>query len=113
MAVEIPQLMKMTQAQLDDLFKQSPAGPIPDGDARSAGDITVVNEKLAFALAVGSPVPDALSRITRAPSGDATIAIRCSTPASKRPCAPIGTWHPPSKVASRDRSAVTAALVSA
>ena len=33
MAVEIDQLMKMTQAQLDDLFKQSPAGPIPDGEA--------------------------------------------------------------------------------
>ena len=28
MAVDIPDLMKMTQAQLDDLFKQSPAGPI-------------------------------------------------------------------------------------
>jgi hypothetical protein len=25
--------MKMTQAELDDLFKQSPAGPIPDGEA--------------------------------------------------------------------------------
>ena len=32
--------------------------PIPGGDARSAGDITVLNEKLAFTLAVGSPVPD-------------------------------------------------------
>jgi len=27
------QLMKMSQAQLDDLFKASPAGPIPDGQA--------------------------------------------------------------------------------
>jgi hypothetical protein len=36
--------------------------PIPDGDARSAGDITVVNEKLAFALAVGSPVPYGVPR---------------------------------------------------
>ncbi len=33
MAVDIPDLMKLTQAQLDDLFKQSPAGPIPDGEA--------------------------------------------------------------------------------
>ena len=33
MAVDIPDLMKMTQAQLDDLFKQSPAGPIPNGEA--------------------------------------------------------------------------------
>jgi hypothetical protein len=39
MAVEIPQLMKMTQAQLDDLFKQSPAGPIPDGDAEGTAII--------------------------------------------------------------------------
>ncbi|MGC2033148.1 MAG: CehA/McbA family metallohydrolase [Steroidobacteraceae bacterium] len=36
--------------------------PIPDGEARSAGDITVVNEKLAFALAVGSPVPYGVPR---------------------------------------------------
>ena len=39
MAVEIPQLMKMTQAQLDDLFKQSPAGPIPDGEAEGTAII--------------------------------------------------------------------------
>jgi len=31
--------------------------PIPRGNARAAGDITVVNEKLAFALAVESPAP--------------------------------------------------------
>ena len=36
--------------------------PIQDGEARSAGDITVVNEKLAFALAVGSPVPYGVPR---------------------------------------------------
>ena len=33
MAVDIPQLMKMSQAELDDLFKASPAGDIPNGDA--------------------------------------------------------------------------------
>jgi hypothetical protein len=33
MAVDIADLMKMTQTQLDDLFKQSSAGPIPDGEA--------------------------------------------------------------------------------
>jgi hypothetical protein len=33
MAVDIPQLMKMSQAELDDLFKASPAGEIPNGDA--------------------------------------------------------------------------------
>jgi hypothetical protein len=31
--------------------------PIPAGDARAASDITVMNEKLAFAIAVGSSVP--------------------------------------------------------
>jgi hypothetical protein len=39
MAVDIPDLMKMTQAQLDDLFKQSPAGPIPDGEAQGTAII--------------------------------------------------------------------------
>ncbi len=38
------------------------ATPIQDGGAKSAGDITVVNEKLAFALAVGSPVPYGVPR---------------------------------------------------
>jgi hypothetical protein len=38
------------------------ATPIQDGEAKSAGDITVVNEKLAFALAVGSPVPYGVPR---------------------------------------------------
>ena len=36
--------------------------PIQDGEAKSAGDITVINEKLAFALAVGSPVPYGVPR---------------------------------------------------
>jgi hypothetical protein len=31
--------MKMTQVQLDDLFKQSPAGPIPDGEAQGTAII--------------------------------------------------------------------------
>ena len=34
MAIDISDLMKMTQAQLDELFKQSPAGEIPDGEAQ-------------------------------------------------------------------------------
>jgi hypothetical protein len=40
------------------------AGPTPiqDGEAKSAGDITVLNEKLAFTLAVGSPVPYGVPR---------------------------------------------------
>lgn len=32
-------LMKMTQAQLDDLFKASPAGDIPDGQAKGTAII--------------------------------------------------------------------------
>ncbi|HYM27880.1 MAG TPA: hypothetical protein VET66_07005, partial [Steroidobacteraceae bacterium] len=36
--------------------------PIPSGNSRAPQDITVVNEKLAFALAVGSTVPYGLPR---------------------------------------------------
>jgi hypothetical protein len=36
--------------------------PIPRGNARAAGDITVVNERLAFALAVESAVPYGVPR---------------------------------------------------
>lgn len=39
MAVDIPALMKMTQTQLDDLFKASPAGPIPNGEAQGTAII--------------------------------------------------------------------------
>src|SRR5262249_12928702 len=34
MAIDVPQLLKMTAEQLDELFKNSPAGDIPDGDAQ-------------------------------------------------------------------------------
>lgn len=33
MPVTVSELLKMTQAQLDDLFTQSAAGPIPEGEA--------------------------------------------------------------------------------
>jgi hypothetical protein len=36
--------------------------PIPDGEAVAAGDITVMNERLAFGLAVASPVPYGVPR---------------------------------------------------
>jgi len=36
--------------------------PIRDGEAKSAGDITVINERMAFALAVVSPVPYGVPR---------------------------------------------------
>jgi hypothetical protein len=54
--------------------------PIKDGAARSAGDITVVNERLAFALAVGSPVPYGVPRgaiIDVAPVVNGTIGRNC------------------------------------
>jgi hypothetical protein len=36
--------------------------PLPDGEATAARDVTVMNEKLAFALAVESPVPYGVPR---------------------------------------------------
>jgi hypothetical protein len=36
--------------------------PIPEGNARAAGDLTVINEHLAFALAVESPAPYGVPR---------------------------------------------------
>jgi len=33
MPVDVPQLMKMSQAELDGLFRSSPAGDIPNGEA--------------------------------------------------------------------------------
>jgi hypothetical protein len=50
--------------------------PIVKGDARAAGDITVVNEHLAFALAVQSPVPYGVPRgalIDLAPVTDGVV----------------------------------------
>jgi hypothetical protein len=39
MALDVAQLMIMSQAQLDDLFTNSPAGPIPDGPAKGTAII--------------------------------------------------------------------------
>ena len=39
MAVDIPQLMKMSQAELDNLFQSSPAGNIPNGEAQGTAII--------------------------------------------------------------------------
>ena len=33
MAYDLPQLLKMSQAELDELFTKSSSGPIPDGEA--------------------------------------------------------------------------------
>jgi hypothetical protein len=54
--------------------------PIQNGEADSAGDITVVNEKLAFALAVGSPVPYGVPRgaiVDAAPVVNGVIGRDC------------------------------------
>jgi hypothetical protein len=54
--------------------------PIQDGEAKSAGDITVANEKLAFALAVGSPVPYGIPRgaiVDAAPVADGKVGRDC------------------------------------
>jgi len=37
--ITVPDLLKMSQAQLDDLFKASEAGPIPDGPAEGTAII--------------------------------------------------------------------------
>lgn len=36
MAMTVPDLLKMSQAQLDDLFTKSPPGGIPDGEVKGA-----------------------------------------------------------------------------
>ena len=50
--------------------------PIPSGDARLPGDLTIINEKLAFALAVQSPAPYGVPRgaiVDLAPVADGKI----------------------------------------
>ncbi len=39
MAYDVPQLLAMSQAQLDDLFRASPAGDIPNGPAKGTAII--------------------------------------------------------------------------
>jgi hypothetical protein len=54
--------------------------PIAEGEAKSAGDVTVVNERLAFALAVGSPAPYGVPRgaiIDAAPVVNGKIGRDC------------------------------------
>jgi hypothetical protein len=55
MALDVTQLLAMTQAQLDDLFKGSPAGPIPNGPAKGTAIIapgTVFSKDIAEAINV-------------------------------------------------------------
>lgn len=52
MAYDVPQLFKMTQARLDELFTNSPTGDIPNGEAQGtaivAPDTTYSPEIAAF-----------------------------------------------------------------
>jgi hypothetical protein len=48
--IDVTQLLAMSQAQLDDLFTNSPAGPIPDGPAKGTAIIapgTVYTHEIA------------------------------------------------------------------
>ena len=50
MAYDVPQLLAMSQKQLDDLFRASPPGEIPDGPARGTAIIapgTTYSEPIA------------------------------------------------------------------
>ena len=42
MAVTVPEMLKMSQAQLDDLFTQSPVGEIPRGEGKGTAIIAKV-----------------------------------------------------------------------
>jgi hypothetical protein len=53
MALDVAQLLAMSQAQLDELFTKSPAGPIPDGSAKGTAIIapgTVFSKEIAEAI---------------------------------------------------------------
>jgi hypothetical protein len=52
MAIDVPQLLAMTTAQLDALFKNSPAGDIPDGDAQGTA-----------LIATGTPISPDIAEI--------------------------------------------------
>jgi hypothetical protein len=50
MALDVAQLLAMSQAELDDLFMKSPAGPIPNGSAKGTAIIspgTVYSKEIA------------------------------------------------------------------
>ena len=50
MAVTVPEMLKMSQTQLDDLFTQSPVGEIPSGEGKGTAIIapgTNVSDEIA------------------------------------------------------------------
>ena len=51
MAVTVPEMLKMSQTQLDDLFTQSPVGEIPSGEGKGTAIIapgTNVSHEIAW-----------------------------------------------------------------
>ena len=55
MAIDVQKLLEMSQAELDELFTKSAAGPIPDGPARGTAIIapgTVFSPAIAAAINV-------------------------------------------------------------
>ena len=53
MVIDVPRLLSMSQAQLDELFQTSQSGPIPDGAAKGTAIIapgTVFSPELAEAV---------------------------------------------------------------
>lgn len=53
MTIDVPALLAMTQPDLDALFSASPAGPIPDGEAKGTAIIapgTVFSPEIAGAI---------------------------------------------------------------
>lgn len=55
MALDVAQLLAMSQAELDDLFTKSPAGPIPDGSAKGTAIIapgTVFSKEIAEVISL-------------------------------------------------------------
>jgi hypothetical protein len=55
MPLDVSQLLNMQQGQLDDLFKQSPPGPIPNGEAKGTAIIapgTVFSPEIAAMINV-------------------------------------------------------------
>jgi hypothetical protein len=55
MDYDVPKLLSMTQVQLDDLFKASPAGDIPNGPAKGTAIIapgTVFSQSIAEMISI-------------------------------------------------------------
>jgi hypothetical protein len=55
MAVTVPEMLKMSQTQLDDLFTQSPVGEIPSGEGKGTAIMapgTSVSDEIAWFINV-------------------------------------------------------------